>query len=53
METIQLGEYLATRRHCGGLSGCVVVTPAGKSSRDVSRRSHSDFSSPRMFEQSG
>jgi hypothetical protein len=31
----------------------VVVTPAGKSSREVSRRSHSDFSIPRICEQSG
>jgi hypothetical protein len=30
-----------------------VVTPAGKSSREVSRRSHSDFSIPRICEQSG
>ena len=29
------------------------MTPAGKSSRTVSRRSHSDFSMPRIFEQSG
>lgn len=29
------------------------MTPAGKSSREVSRRSHSDFSSPRICEQSG
>lgn len=30
-----------------------MVTPAGKSSRTVSRRSHSDFSMPRICEQSG
>jgi hypothetical protein len=30
-----------------------VVAPAGKSSREVSRRSHSDFSMPRFCEQSG
>ncbi|MDY6948799.1 MAG: hypothetical protein SXG53_24150 [Pseudomonadota bacterium] len=36
-----------------GLFGCVDVTPAGRSSRTVSRRSHSAFSMPRSFEQSG
>lgn len=44
---------LATRCYCGGFGCWVVVTPAGKSSREVSRRSHSDFSMPRICEQSG
>jgi hypothetical protein len=37
----------------GCAEGCVDVTPAGRSSLTVSRRSHSAFSSPRILEQSG
>lgn len=37
----------------GCRGSCVVVTPAGRSSRDVSRRSHSAFSTPLICEQFG